>query len=123
MNLLQSDKVKAKALEAGFMQCGIAPAHALCEQQALFEESLSEGYQADMHFLEREIDQRFNPESLLEGCQSVIVVTWSYLTDMQPVSDRYRTARYTWVEDYHQAVKRQLQPVAAFVEQECPGAR
>lgn len=123
METLRADRLKAKALELGFMQCGIAPAHALREQQGLFEQALAEGYQADMHYLEREVDQRFDPESLLEGCRSVVVVTWSYLTDAQPASDQYRTARYTWVEDYHQAVKRQLQPLADFVQQECPGAR
>ena len=95
METLRADRLKAKALELGFMQCGIAPAHALREQQVLFEQALAEGYQADMHFLEREVDQRFDPESLLEGCRSVVVVTWSYLTDAQPASDRYRTARYT----------------------------
>jgi len=122
-SLLSAAQIKAKALGLGFMQCGIAPAHALNESQSLFEQSLEEGLHAEMHFLEREVSQRFNPESLLEGCQSVIVVTWSYLTDAQPASDLYRTARYTWVEDYHQVVRRELQPLADYVAQLVPDAK
>ena len=110
--LLSLLKIKSLALDAGFQKCGIARAHTLTEAAEEFKQSISKDYHAEMHFLERDIDARFSPETLLPGCKSVVVVTYNYLTDAQPESDRYRMARYTWIQDYHILVKELLQKLA-----------
>ncbi len=109
---LSSLKIKALAHDAGFQKCGIAKAHVLTEAAADFRNSIDKGYHAEMHFLERDIDGRFSPETLLPDCKSVIVVTYNYLTDAHPKSNRYRMARYTWIQDYHILVKELLQKLA-----------
>ena len=113
--------IKDMALSVGFSACGIAPAKRLSEAEARFIHSLEMGFQADMHFLERNIARRFDPQLLLPGCRSVIVVTYNYLCDVEPASDRYRTARYTWIEDYHILVKRLLEEMVTRIRrvEEC----
>ncbi len=113
---MDSRLIKEIALRTGFSACGIARAHRLGAARARFQESLDRGFQADMHYLERDIDKRFDPQELLPGCQSVVVVTYNYLVDALPASDRYRTARYTWIEDYHVLVKRLLEDVVAQIQ-------
>lgn len=110
---MDSQWIKDIAHSVGFSACGIAPARKLTKAEELFRRSLELGYQADMHFLERDIEKRFDPQELLPGCRSVIVVTYNYLCDVEPASDRYRTARYTWIEDYHTLVKRMLEEMVA----------
>ena len=110
--LLSSLKIKSLALDAGFQKCGIARAHTLTEAAEEFRLSIAKDYHAEMRFLERNIDGRFTPETLLPGCKSVVVVTYNYLTDAQPKSNRYRMARYTWIQDYHILVKELLQKLA-----------
>lgn len=107
--VFSTQQIKEWAYELGFSHCGIARARHLNEAQSLFENALSEGRHADMHFLERDVDKRFRPSELLPNCQSVIVVAYNYLVDEPPASDKYRTARYTWIEDYHTLVKGMLE--------------
>ena len=117
---LSSQQIKSWATDVGFQDCGIARARVLTEAEAEFQHSIESGLHADMHYLERNIDNRFNPESLLSDCKSVIVVTYNYLTDSEPKSDKYRTARYTWIQDYHILVKNLLEQLAVRIVKEYP---
>jgi len=118
--MLSSQQIKSWAKEVGFQDCGIARARVLAEAETEFLHSVDHGYHAEMHYLERNVDGRFNPESLLPGCKSVIVVTYNYLTDSEPKSDKYRTARYTWIQDYHILVKDLLEKLAAMIVNDYP---
>jgi len=120
---LSSQAIKSWAAEIGFQDCGIARARVLTEAADEFRQSINQEFHAEMRFLERDVDRRFNPESLLPECKSVIVVTYNYLTDIQPKSDRYRLARYTWIQDYHILVKELLQQLAERITGEFPTAK
>ena len=120
---LSSQQIKSWAAEVGFQDCGIARARVLAEAEAEFLQSVGKEYHADMHYLERNVDNRFNPESLLPNCKSVIVVTYNYLTDSEPKSDKYRTARYTWIQDYHVLVKDLLERLAAMIVNDYPSVK
>ena len=120
LEALSSQQIKSWATDVGFQDCGIARARVLTEAEAEFQHSIESGLHADMHYLERNIDNRFNPESLLSDCKSVIVVTYNYLTDSEPKSDKYRTARYTWIQDYHILVKNLLEQLAVRIVKEYP---
>ena len=120
---LGSQQIKSWAAEVGFLDCGIARARVLAEAEEDFLQSVGKGYHADMHYLERNVDDRFNPESLLPGCKSVIVVTYNYLTDSEPKSDKYRTARYTWIQDYHILVKNLLEQLAEKIVTDYPSVK
>ncbi len=96
------------ALETGFAHCGVARAHPLEQAKLHFLSALKEDRHAGMRFLERDVEMRFNPDLLLPHCQSVIVVLYNYYLGATPQSKQYRTARYTWVKDYHLLVKERL---------------
>jgi arabinose-5-phosphate isomerase len=121
--ILSSQQIKSWAADVGFQDCGIARARVLTEAEAEFQHSIEGGLHADMHYLERNIDNRFNPESLLTQCKSVIVLTYNYLTDAHPMSDKYRTARYTWIQDYHVLVKELLEKLADKIVAEYPSTK
>ena len=120
---LSSQQVKSWAAAVGFQDCGVARARVLAEAEAEFRHSIESAYHADMHYLERNIGNRFNPESLLTDCKSVIVVTYNYLTDSEPKSDKYRTARYTWIQDYHILVKNLLEQLADKIVNNYPSVK
>lgn len=117
---LSSQQIKSWAAEIGFQDCGIARARVLMDAEEDFRHAIDGGLHAEMHYLERNIDGRFNPESLLPGCKSVVVVTYNYLTDARPASDKYLTARYTWIQDYHILVKELLMELAYKIVSSCP---
>lgn len=118
--MITSQDIKCWAAEAGFAACGMARAKRLTEAEQQFKAAIEKGYQAEMHFLERDVEKRFDPSLLLPDCRSVIVVAMNYLIDDEPDTDRYKTARYTWIEDYHDLVKERLETVASKMLSACP---
>ena len=120
---LSSQQIKSWAAAVGFQDCGIARARVLSEAEEEFRHSIDNAYHADMHYLERNIDNRFNPNTLLSGCKSVIVLTYNYLTDDRPKSDRYQLARYTWIQDYHVLVKNLLDDLAEKIVNNYPSVK
>lgn len=109
---LNSNFIKKLAVDVGFQDCGIAKAEFMNNEFTRFTDSIKSHKHAEMAFLERNIEKRFNPSSLLPNCKSVIVVTYNYLTASQQKSSLYRTAKYTWITDYHILVNNLLQVVA-----------
>ena len=92
----QAVEYAAQAL--GFSALGIAPATA--QQGEHLQNWLAEGKHADMQWMERHLPARLNPELVLPGVRSVIMLTYEY-----PAHDsRCATgaiARYAQGEDYH----------------------
>lgn len=119
VNKLSGNTVKQWAVEAGFSRCGIARARTLSQRRTDFEEALAKGYHADMHFLEKDIATRFNPCHLLPDCQSVIVALLDYRIPACPAST-YKTARFTWIDDYHVVVKEKLEIVVQKMQSAVP---
>jgi len=116
----------ALAQETGFDLCRIArcvtPPHA-----AEFRAWLAEGRAGEMSWLERNQDRRTDPQQVLPGAQSVIVLGMNYWKSEsrrlfpEPQADRVgterlseeppalgRIARYAWGDDYHDVIERKL---------------
>ena len=66
-------KIKDKAFSLGFNLCGITKAVSVGEDENRFKGWLSKGFAADMSFLERNIDKRFLPTSLLMAANRLYV--------------------------------------------------
>jgi epoxyqueuosine reductase len=67
---LNSIIIKHFAQTCGFSLCGIAKAEPLIAEKKRFEKALTENFHDKKAYLERDIDKRFNPAMLLEGCRS-----------------------------------------------------
>jgi hypothetical protein len=92
-------------------------------------EWLDAGMQADMHWMERTRDKRLNPELVLPGVRSVIMLGVNYWSDrlnFGAASSAPRWARYALHEDYHDTVKPGLVAAGKALEEiygVAPGAR
>src|SRR5436190_23014867 len=112
------DKLVAYALELGFDSCRIAsattPRHA-----KEFRSWLGDGAAGEMEWMERGAEKRCDPERVLPGVRSIIVVALNYWQGEEPVSRetgaRGRIARYAWGDDYHDVMLARLDQLSAFL--------
>jgi epoxyqueuosine reductase len=106
----------SRALELGFDACRVAqcarPPHA-----AEFGQWLADGNAGEMSWLERNKDRRMNPDQVLPGARSVIVLGMNYCQGKEENSKfeirnsnerRGKFARYAWGDDYHDLIESRL---------------
>ncbi len=93
------------ASQLGFSGMGIAPAHA--DQGSTLADWIAAGNHADMEWMERHLPARLNPELVLPGVRSIIILTYEYpRTDARMAAGRI--ARYAQGEDYHKLLASKL---------------
>ncbi|MFL6539202.1 MAG: tRNA epoxyqueuosine(34) reductase QueG [Chthoniobacterales bacterium] len=111
-----------RAAELGFDACRIArlaaPRHA-----DEFRSWLRDGNAGEMAWLERGEARRIQPELILSGARSMIVVALNYWQGNAPLPGG-RIARYAWGDDYHDMMLAKLRELDAFLrerggEQKC----
>ncbi len=130
-------QIKEKARALGFDLVGIttadAPTHA-----AQFRQWLAEGFHGEMNYMERNAGKRTDPQQVLAGARSIIVVGMNYWPaphpDPLPANEkkgsdflpppgegtrpRGRVARYAQgIRDYHEIMGEKLRQLCAAVEQ------
>lgn len=106
----------AFALQSGFDLCRIAqcvdPPHA-----SEFRQWLADGRAGEMGWLERNQERRTDPQLVLPGAKSVIVLAMNYAHDEpQPPGGNDarihgahgRIAHYAWGDDYHELIEEKL---------------
>ena len=76
--MLYNDHVKRLALEVGFDDCGIARADRLSDDEYPLRQWLARGWNADLGYMERNVDMRLDPRLLVPGAQSVICLVSAY---------------------------------------------
>jgi len=109
--------VQTHAKRLGFDACRFAPAvsppHA-----AAFRQWLAEGKAGDMAWLGKNADRRTDPQLVLPGARTIIMVARNYAPAGPPPQPGpgYEIARYAWGEDYHEVLTpriRELEEVLA----------
>ena len=106
-----TSKLKSLCKEQGFFKCRIAKAEKLITEEALYKQWLNENRNADMQWMESNFEKRMNPELLLEGAKSIIVLALQYDTPFEHPrnNDTAKVSRYAWGEwDYHTIIKKKL---------------
>ncbi len=131
-------RLVAFAQELGFDSCRIAacdpPLHA-----NEFGDWLSDGAQGEMGYMERGEEKRRDPQKVLSGARSIIVLALNYFQGVEAgvspainrnaavaaaTTSKGRIARYAWGEDYHDVIARKLDKIDNFLrefggEQKC----
>ncbi len=117
-----TESIRKQALALGFDLVGFAPvlppAHAL-----FFRRWLERGFAGEMHYLHRTADARCDPQQVLPGARSAVVVGLNYAPVVSPVTDdpsRGIFARYALGDDYHDVMTRKLQSLLDFIRQQRP---
>jgi epoxyqueuosine reductase len=108
----------AFARELGFDSCRIAacapPRHA-----TEFRDWLRKGAAGEMHYMERSEEKRCDPQEVLPGARSIVVVALNYFQGhMTPRSETAATgkiARYAWGDDYHNMTAAKLAKIDNFL--------
>ncbi|HEX3817873.1 MAG TPA: tRNA epoxyqueuosine(34) reductase QueG, partial [Chthoniobacterales bacterium] len=109
-------RIVACARELGFDDCRIAKADAP-PHAPQFRDWLAAGSAAEMAWIERGAEKRSDPQRVLEGVRSVVVLAMNYWQgDAPPNEQRGRIARYAWGDDYHDIIEPKLRQLNSFLE-------
>ena len=89
----------------GFDACRFAPAVRPPHSDA-FLQWLQEGKAGEMKWLEKNADRRTDPQLVLPGAKTIIVLARNYAPQEGPPAtpSEYQIARYAWGEDYHEVL-------------------
>jgi epoxyqueuosine reductase len=116
-------RLKAETRARGFALAGIAPA-APADDFHHFTEWLDRGFAGEMNYLHTHRNQRRNPDSVLAGVRSVLMVGLEYFERGAPTREggrEGRIARYAQGPDYHPYIWERLNDLGAWLERESPG--
>lgn len=124
------EEIRRRALELGFNTCHFTHAEPPATAAAL-EAWLRAGMHGTMGYLERNAPKRLDPQQVLTGARSVVVLTTSYLppegpsnASNSPAGPVGRVARYARNYDYHDTLAEPLRQLADFIDTTLsPGAR
>lgn len=120
----RADAVRRRAAELGFDACGITSAVAP-ESGTAFRQALAEGRHGEMAWLARNVDRRTDPELVLAGVRSVVLVAASYGAsgaESQTALPNSRgsvagvVARYARHADYHEVLAPALEELSGFIQ-------
>ena len=107
------------ARQIGFDSCRIAactePAHA-----SEFRQWLRDGAHGEMHYMQRGEEKRCDPQKILPGARSIVVLALNYFQGNAAHRDAAtaktgRIARYAWDEDYHDVIEAKLSKIDQFL--------
>lgn len=122
--------IRQRALELGFEVCRFTSA-AAPSGAAAFQKWLAGKQHGEMAWLERTVLKRTNPQNVLAGAKSLIVLAVSYSSDdprpvttppsdsshLSPVAGQGTIARYARFTDYHDVLGEPLKELSGFVNQ------
>jgi epoxyqueuosine reductase len=107
------------ARELGFDSCRIAgcaaPGHV-----SEFRTWLRKGAAGEMSYMERGEEKRCDPQKVLPGARSIVVVSLNYWQGESATPTAFgaatgRVARFAWGEDYHKVISQKLDKIDNFL--------
>lgn len=107
----------------GFSKIGFAGVEPFIEEKEVFRKWVDEGRHGSMKYLERNLDERFDPTRILEGCKTAIVLVINYYNpDKNQIVEMNsgKIARYAWGKDYHKIIKLKLINLAEKIKELFP---
>jgi epoxyqueuosine reductase len=114
---LKKDLV-VRARDLGFDSCRVADC-AIPPHADEFRNWLREGAAGEMSYLERGEEKRCDPQKVLAGARSVIILALNYWqgehSKAQGNEAAGRIARYAWGDDYHELIKAKLDKIDNFL--------
>lgn len=106
--------------QLGIDLIGFAKAEILEEARKNLNEFIAQDFQGEMAYLE-DINRRTDPNYILPGSKSVIVIAINYYREQSPLPpDQGRIARYAYGRDYHKVLKKVLQQLQLYLDSNWP---
>lgn len=123
---IPADWIINRCLDEGFALAGVCPADPPA-WGAQFREWLDAGKHGEMGYLEDNFGASMDPNLVLDGAHSVVMVADLYATredtSETPVPGQGRIARYARGKDYHRSIKKRLHAVCDDARVQYPGAQ
>lgn len=135
------EQLRAKGKELGFDLLGIAPAVTPPGFSRL-QQWLINGYAGEMAYMEKHREARADPNAVFPGTRSIIMAALNYhrsvpgRTSTGLTEDRGeapwetagpritgRVSRYAWFPDYHELLRRRLEQLLAWLQEQVPECR
>lgn len=114
-----SDKIKARAKELGFLDCGISEARFLAEEKDRLVNWLNNEMHGEMDYMANHLEKRLDPRLLVENSRSVISVLLNYFpADKQVDAEAPVLSKYAFGADYHFVMKDKLGELLQFIQSE-----
>lgn len=118
-------KLRLRALELGFAECGVAPVEQLEDMQH-YDAWLEHGFHADMDYLRRHREKKHDPGLIVPQARSIIVCSFVYNTRAPRSTDAHAEgdgwiSRYAWGDDYHDFVLKKIRALYAYLTELAPG--
>ena len=111
--------IKQKALDLGFMFCGISKADFLEEEAKQLDQWLKNGNHGKMSYMENHFDKRLDPRLLVDDAKSVVSLLLNYFpSEAQQDSEAPKISKYAYGEDYHFVIKEKLKDLFQFIQDE-----
>ena len=121
MTQISRGELKARlisyAQQIGFDSCRIAACNAP-KHATEFREWLRAGAHGEMNYMERGEEKRCDPQKVLPGARSIVVLALNYFQGEQVQASedaKGKIARYAWGDDYHQVVETKLDKIDTFL--------
>ena len=108
--------IKSKAIELGFDACGFAVAEPIDDNaRKHYLDWLADGRNGCMSWAERYCDVRDNPQLLLDGARTVIMLAMNYYPQVKQPAGAPQFAYYAYGRDYHDVMRERLQRLALYI--------
>lgn len=118
------EKFKQNAKDLGFITVGFSkPERPLYFEK--FRAWISDGKNANMAWLERNVDLRRDPSRLLKGCKTIVSLAYPYSSQKPGTPEGYTVSRYSQpdADDYHDGLKRLCSGLVRAIEESYPQSR
>ncbi len=118
-----TNAIREAASDEGFDRCAAAPVAALDAAPRL-REWLHQGLHGSMAWLERNLERRCEPGTVVPEARSVLVLARDYHTG-HPAAEHPglgRLSRYAWGDEYHEVLGAAVRRLYGRIGQLCPSA-
>lgn len=120
---LSGTAIKTFAKSIGIDLIGIAKADSDTTGEERLRNFIAQKRHGTMSYLE-DYKKRTNPQILLPGAQSIIVIAVNYYRDPGELPAGHgKIARYAYGRDYHKVIKKLLKQLTAFILGQMPDAK
>jgi epoxyqueuosine reductase len=104
----------------GFDSCRVAASSSPRYAQH-FRSWLCEGEHGEMRYMERGEEKRCDPQKVLPGARSIVVLALNYFQGSGNTGDTPaatgKIARYAWGDDYHELIEKKLHKIDEFLRE------
>ncbi len=120
---MDSQKIKALALENGFDIARICDARTDWDASRYLEEFVENNYHGTMDWFETTLERRKHPLNMWDGAVSAVMLGVNYAPDFDPLialqnSEKGVISVYAQNNDYHDIIKKRLKVLAGLIHRE-----